>query len=222
MSRARFTTTRSRHIPWGVLVVVVALSGCSSPEATELPTPDVVWEEGAPTGSVWESEWASAYMEAKIHLAAANAYGDYSDPALIAALGYDSVVAEASIAEDTRFEPDSSQRSFYERDATFAYRSTIVAIKESADGSSAHIQGCATTRQGNDLIGVAEDWTISKVGDGSYRAERNPQGTAQGCGDATLWVGTWAQPIDFENVGRDSVKMPLPREYYVDLGVIPE
>lgn len=78
-------------------LAVVALTGCGGeadpPEvASHLTIPEVVWENFPPSGDAEETQWAKDYREQRLAEAVAFAYGDYSDPALIATIGYDRAV----------------------------------------------------------------------------------------------------------------------------------
>jgi len=211
--------------PSVVLVGVMALAGCSSPEASNLPTPAAVWGDGEPTGPEWNSEWATAYKEAVIQLSAARAYGDFSDPDLIAALGYDEAQVKAMTSAEDRFEQNSSEYSFYELDGTFAFWGGVVEVDESADGTSATVYACEPSiRGGTELVPAVDTAVVTRTAGGGLNVDSNAHEGVHpnNCADATIWVAKWAEPIDIDNVGRDTVKMPLPREYYVKLGVISE
>ena len=81
-----------------VMMVTVAvaftalIAGCTSPEPSTLEVPDVVWPAGEPAGELEDSAWVQAVREAEVLSSVAWNNLDYSDPALIEAWGYDSVV----------------------------------------------------------------------------------------------------------------------------------
>jgi len=214
-----------------IALAVLALAGCSheSEEASDLTIPEVVWVGGEPTGPEWQSEWAAAYLTARTQRVAARAYGDFSDPDLVAALSYDRAWGEASAARDERFDPSSDQRPFFELDGVYAYWGAITRIDEAADGDSAILYTCYAVRDNDgELTPYPTDYEITRHDDGTYAVDRNDglenadstYKAAEACTDAKIWVAKWATPIDIDDVGRDTVKMPLPREYYIDLGVI--
>lgn len=202
------------------------LAGCSeTQEASDLPTPEVVWVNGEPGDGWWDSEWADAYVNAAIQRSAARAYGDFSDPDYIAAAGYDRVKYEASLAKDIRFAGASDERLEYEFNGVFAFWGNITHVRESDDGDSAWVYGCtAQISSGGRAFSVAEQLLVTRISDGVYRVGSSSVVDPVGeiCDQDNVVVAEWADPIDLEDVGRDSVKMPLPREYYVELGVIDE
>ena len=205
-----------------VTLTALALAGCAkSAEASSLPTPAVVWEKGEPTGAEWDSEWATAYRDAEIQLSAANVFADFSDPDLVEAVGYDQAEAEARTTAKNRFE---SRREFYEYQGTYAFWGAIVGVDEAADGQSAWVSACYYAPGRDDRVdSYVASALVTRNADGSHSFDRDTaRAHPGGCEDAKKWVARWATPIDIDNVGRDSVRMPLPREYYVKLGVISE
>ena len=204
-------------------LLLASLGGCTQRvEASNLKTPDILWADGEPSGQFWDTEWAAAYREATTQRALADAYGDYSDPDLIAAVGYDSALAGAESNADRRFGSVANQHRQYDPQAIYAYFGTILSLTESADGKSAVVGACAPRYEGSEIVPMAIDWLITKNTDGSFYASLQFGSTGNECHDAHVWIGAWAEAIDIENVGRDEVKMPLPRDYYVKLGVISE
>lgn len=199
------------------------LSGCTSESASDLPAPNVVWDHGEPSGDLWDSPWAQAYIDARVQATLARVYGDYSDPATVEALGYDSAVIEASILADTRFTGLPNQVEYTDLLAEYAFYGTILDIEEAPDGRSARLDVCRLGMWMRDPVPSAEWWEISKNPDGSYSTEH--QWGVFGPGDCPAtppWVARWEEPIDLDSITRETVKMPLPRDYYVDLGVISE
>ncbi|MCB2413340.1 hypothetical protein LGT39_10840 [Demequina sp. TTPB684] len=210
----------------GAAVCVIALSlllgGCSE-TASDLERPDVVWAEGEPTGGVWDSEWAQAYIDATIQRNLAAVYADVSDPDTVAALGYDGATAEAYALKQQRFSGALVDTRATELDAEFAFYGNILAIEESPDGNSAVVEGCYSAVRGGQQVLYALDWTITKHPDGRYSTEHEWGVTGYGeCFNAEPVIARWAEPIDLDSITRDTVKEPLPREYYIDLGVISE
>jgi len=204
-------------------LAALALAGCAkSAEASSLPTPAVVWEKGEPTGPEWGSEWATAYKEAVIQLSAARAYADFSDPDLVAALGYDEAQVAATDAARDRFDSKSEGYAFEKLRGTYAFWGGIVKVDESADGSSATVYGCeAAIRSHVGLVPTPDTAVVTRTSDGGFAVEwASDLNHPNTCNAATIWVATWAAPIDLTDVGRSSVKKPLPRDYYVKLGVI--
>ncbi len=207
----------------GSALLVASLSGCTQPaEASNLQTPAIVWENGEPSGPFWDTEWAAAYREATKQTALAHAYGDYSDPDYVAAVGYDNAYAVAKANSTFRFRDFNNNRRSFGATGTWAFYGTILDIEESPDELTAVVRACNAQ---NGMVGYSArnlDWTITKSADGSHTASHLAGHLNDECLEAAMWIGVWAPPIDIENVGRDKVKMPLPREYYVKLGVIDE
>lgn len=200
---------------------VAALSGCTTATASELPMPDVVWEGGEPSGDVWDSHWAQAYIEASMQTSLARVYGDYSDPSTVAALGYEGAVKEASILSDVRFSGLPLDRQYFGLLAEYAFYGTILDIEESSDGNSARIQACELGVRGHDATPFSMEWIITLHPSGGYSTEHEWGVNSLGdCPSTPPWTARWAEPIDLDSITRDSMKMPLPRDYYVDLGVI--
>ena len=204
-----------------IALTVLALAGCShDAKASDLEPPVIVWEDGEPTGEFWDSEWANAYLEAEIQMSAARAYADFSDPDLIAAFGYDNAWATAESSRDRRFGDENNVNATYGPDARWAYYGAILDIVESPDGSSATVYACHAGHEILDIVPMNGDWTFTKDADGTHFESYTNGGRDEECRNTKIWIGAWAEPIDLFDVGRDTVKMPLPRQYYIDLGVI--
>lgn len=99
-----------RAVASTVAVAFTALiAGCTSPEPSTLEVPDVVWPAGEPAGELEYSAWVQAVREAEVLSSVAWNNLDYSDPALIEAWGYDSVVEEVFPAAEWRLGDMRSQ-----------------------------------------------------------------------------------------------------------------
>lgn len=212
---------------WSLALTTALFAGlvasCTGPEeATDLPEPSIVWENGEPTGELWDTEWGAPFVEARIQLQLAGAFGDYSDPDFIAAFGYDSAIGIADANEARRFGSDNSQLFQYGDNGTWAFYDGILAIDDVHGEDAVVIHAChGSMRDGEPQFGSV-DWTITKLPDGSYVVDPGLGSLNDECADVDPWIGAWAEPIDILDVGRDEVKMPLPREYYVERGVISE
>lgn len=225
MSKGRGIRGLGKLISWVSIVVLVgALSSCTTNEkASSLPMPSLIWEPGQPTGVPWNSPWAQAYLNASTQLTLAQVYGDFSDPATVTALGYDSAVSEAADPNELRFSGLPNETTIAELRAEYAFYGTILSIDEAPDGNSAVVDACYMSLQGGKPQLFSMDWTISKDPAGRYSAEHEGGVLRTGeCPETPPWVARWSSPIDLDSITRDRVKMPLPREYYVKLGVISE
>ena len=204
-------------------VLVTVLSGCTSESASDLPMPDVVWDNGEPTGDLWDSPWARAYVEGSIRLNLAYLYGDYSDAELVSTVGYDRAVNEAQVEAKTRFSGLPLEKLYLDLSSQYAFYGTILAIDEAADQGSARVQACVLGTRGGEPVPMSVDWIITKDAEGRFVTDREAGTRLEGgCSEAETIIARWAEPIDLESITRDTVKMPLPRDYYVDLGVISE
>lgn len=74
-----------------VLVGVTIIAGCSADEPRELPVPEVIWSDGAPSGELESSSWVAKVRAAETLSSVAWNNLDYSDPDLVAAWGYGTV-----------------------------------------------------------------------------------------------------------------------------------
>ena len=98
--------TRDRRVGQaGPLVVatlaLLTLAGCAdSREPSQLPTPAVVWPDGPPTGPYEDTEWVKAYRAQALAEAVAWNAMDFSDVALVEAIGLE----EASSLAESRVE----------------------------------------------------------------------------------------------------------------------
>ena len=206
-----------------MVFAALTLASCaSSDSASDLPEPSIVWERGEPTGGLWRTEWGAPLLEAEAQLQLAGAFGDYSDPDFIAAFGYDSAVGIAEANATRRFGSDNNQLFLYGDDGTWAFYGGILAIDDVPVEGAAVIHACHGSMRDGEPQFDSVDWKITKLSDGSYIADPELGSLNDECADVDPWIGAWAEPIDILDVGRDEVKMPLPREYYVDLGVISE
>ena len=222
--------TRDRRIGQAVAgasalgLTVLTLAGCShDAKASNLEPPAIVWEDGEPTGEFWDSEWADAYLEAQIQMSAARAYADFSDPDLIASFGYDTAWGYAAASQDRRFGDKNNVNAAYGPDARWAFYGAILGIEEAPDGASAVVHACRAGYELGDFVPMVAYWTLGKNADGAfYVIDTDGRVDDPSCRNTKIWIGAWAEPIDLFDVGRDTVKMPLPRDYYIDLGVISE
>jgi hypothetical protein len=206
----------------GAVALSLLLSSCSQ-TASDLDRPETVWPEGKPSSTLEDSEWGQVYRRAEFELSLARAHGDFSDPDLIAAIGYD--LADRVARGSRNYEPDlsSGNQKVIESYTTYAHTSTLVTIEEGPGADSATGVACG----GWD--GVPEDaqsltytWTFTRSPSDFLTASYRVGSDIKVCGDIELQPGLWKEPFDPANIDPDSVKMPLPREYYIDLGVISE
>lgn len=211
-------------------LALVSLSGCTQPapeEASVLTMPDTVWSNRAPQGEADTSEWADALRQRTRIENLAFILGDYSDPELIHELGYDDALAAATHTQKARFDEPNVWGGMDKEIAMAKATASILevlSVTPSSSGDSAHVEVCLaffgyTTEKFD--AGVVP-YEITRLGDERYEIERGSLSFDPTCSPAQLPHEVWAVPFDPENVGRDTVKMPLPREYYIDLGVISE
>lgn len=212
------------------VLVVASLSACSGPtpaeEASTLTVPATVWSDGAPQGEADTSEWADALRRRSRIENLAFILGDYSSPGVIHELGYDNALYDATIAQESRFEDPGV---WGDRKALTMARSTaslleVLAVTPSPDGKSAQVEVCWG------FPGAAADkfdaglrtYEITRLEGDRYEITHGSVTFDPTCSPAQIPHEIWAVPFDPDHVGRDEVKMPLPRDYYVDLGVISE
>lgn len=221
-------TTRMRHRHAAAVLVVagvVVLSGCTAQEASDLPESKAVWPNGVPSGELSTSDEVIAVREAQEQLNNAIAFADFSDPALIAAVGYDEAQAWADWLHDERFadHPGPAQLSVMEKASIqVSFFEPLDAVP--AENGGVLVHGCGKGSYALSFDVTYETWLVTTRGAGEFSArmlDANSSDT-HGCEDVTIRAAMRDVPIALNDVGRDSVKMPLPREYYVELGVIDE
>lgn len=227
MRSSMHASNRRPRSRWSLALTTALLAGlvasCAGPEeATDLPEPSIVWENGEPTGGLWDTDWRTPFLAASVQLQLADAYGDYSDPDFIAAVGYDFAARIANVSAGFRFGSDNNQLFLYGDDGTWAFYGGVLGFEVEPGDEAVLIHACHGSIRDDEPQFDSVDWTITKLPDGSYLADYSLGSLNDECADVDPWIGAWAEPIDILDVGRDEVKMPLPREYYVDLGVISE
>lgn len=113
MSRTTPTTiTRQARASAATVVAVCVLAGCSSSEPpSELPVPDVTWPDSAMAYDLEASRWVQIVREAEVLASVAWNHLDYSDPDLIAAWGYDTVVDTLLHRAELRYTPGIYDRT---------------------------------------------------------------------------------------------------------------
>ncbi|WP_226264641.1 hypothetical protein [Demequina sp. TTPB684] len=214
----------------GALLSALLLAGCS-PSASDLEPPDIVWPGGIPSGPLEDSEWGQAYRNAEIQLSTAQAFGDFSDPDLIAAVGYDYADTAAWASSIAEFDIASESQESIDSYTAFASKGVIIDILEQPDGQSAEVLVCGgwnSTATGVRTLLYA--WTLTREANGSITAgyqigdvghyEDDPGGPR--CRHEVSQPGLWVEPFDPKDIDLKNIKEPLPREYYIDLGVISE
>ncbi len=213
------------------------LGGCTAgaPEveqtATNLNLPGVVWDNHPPTGEAENTQWAKEYRAQRIAEAAAYAYGDYSDPDLIAVIGYERAV---EIAEwNQEHTPPHVSRDVdgtYRDDAPVRIRpqwEAIVEVVEHGDGTSATVVKCQLLWFGENYESQHDCQRVIMERDSNGVLIYGPAPGTSDRDNADLPLPAsddfprayWSEPIEAPTLP-DRIKMPLPRSYYVDLGVI--
>ncbi len=211
-------------------LALVSLSGCIPPapeEASVLTMPDTVWSNRAPQGEADTSEWANALRQRTRIENLAFILGDYSDPELIHELGYDDALAAATHTQQSRFD-DPSVWGGMDKEIAMAKTTAsvleVLSVTASPGGDSASVEVClaffGNTTEKFDAGLVP--YEITRLGDERYEIERGSLSFDPKCSPAQVPHEIWAVPFDPDDVGRDTVKMPLSRQYYIDLGVISE
>jgi len=223
-SRRQRRNSPYRH-SWVVatLLSTLLLAACS-PSASNLKTPNIIWPDGAPSGPLEDSDWGQAYRHIEIELSTAQAFGDFSDPDLIAAVGYDLAERYANNWSAFGFDPETTDRNQIEAITTYASKSIIADIEEQTDGRSAEVSVCGgwfTTIDGADHL--IYEWEFARSDDGHITVTDVWLNTdRETCSVLVPQPGLWAEPFDSADIDPPSVKKPLPRDYYIDLGVISE
>lgn len=224
------------------LVAFTALgtSGCSKAEPVEASVwdmPQVVWDGGsAPSGGAEDSPWAKEFREVQLIDSYAWATVDTSYPEYVKRFGYDEAV---KLGEDFghgigNLSDYDSKTGEYVADAPVrsdAQRMLVTKVTEDPDGRSAVIEDCyviyTTGSFHEEVICSAarlthnDDGTISLEGVLSSELP-DPAESATPATEPTVAeipTARWATPITAPTLPGE-VKMPLPRDYYVKLGVI--
>ncbi|WP_291379898.1 hypothetical protein [Demequina sp.] len=217
---------------WAVaaLLSTLLLAGCSA-SASDLEPPDIVWPDGMPSGPLEDSQWGQAYRNAEIQLSTAQAFGDFSDPDLIAAVGYDYADRAAWASSIAEFDIDTASQESIDSYTAFASKGVIIDILEQPDGQSAEVLVCGGwNSSATGVRTLLYVWTLTRKANGSITAdyqigdvdhyEDDPGGPR--CRHEVSQPGLWVEPFDPEDIDLTDIKAPLPRDYYVDLGVISE
>ncbi len=213
---------RARVISLLAISLAFLLAGCSE-SASHLEERSVVWPDGKPSGPLEDSEWGQVYRHAEIEMSLATGNGDFSDPDLIAAVGYDLAheVAWASRALDPQLESARPDRVL--RYTSYASIGTIIKIEEHPDTNSATVVVCGGWGLGlNGARSGLYTWTFARTPSGAIEAFDEFTSDWETCSSVVPRLGLWAEPFDVADFDHTKVKMPLPREYYVKLGVIDE
>lgn len=220
------------------LLAILALSGCTKAEPVEASVwamPDVVWDGGAtPSGGAEDSPWAKEFRTNQLLTAYVWATVDTSYPEFVKQFGYDEAV---NLGE--RFGDGTGNLHYYDSTtgeyqadapATWdAQRLLVTRVTVDPGGDSAVIEysfvkysqhfdeSVKSTIGGlthNDDGTISLDGVLlSELPDGFEFAEDPPI--------EDIPTARWATPITKPTLGGE-VKMPLPRDYYVKLGVISE
>ena len=231
------STRRIRVRLLGASAVVAFLAaGCttSSPEtadASDLTIPGVVWENHPPSGAAEETQWAKDYRAQRLAEAAAYAYGDYSDPDLIAIIGYDRAVELAEWNQE-----HSPPHTFIDADGTYRDDApvrtrpqweAVIEVVEHGDGSSATVVTCQSSWFGKNSESThpCQRVVLTRNADGILSSQVPPGMSDSDFADITpppfdeFPRGYWVEPIDAPTLP-DRIKMPLERAYYVEVGAI--
>lgn len=216
----------ARRVVVGLALIVVAalaMAGCSSPEASSLQISEVTWPDGEPHSDLSTSDEAVAIRTSQEQLYNAIAYADFSDPALIAARGYDDAQSWAEWVKDERFSaaPLPKVVSEMEKAAVLVSFFEPLDMERNADGGMI-VHGCGRGFYASSGSVTYETWLVTTTGEGTRSARMldSDSSDTRGCEDVTIPAAERVVPINLNDVGRKSVKIPLPRDYYVKLGVI--
>lgn len=173
--------------------VIVAIAN-KDPRPADFDPPAVAWEEDPEWAG---NPWVDAVRLSETLLTYATARGDYTDPDLIAAIGY--VDAKANAWGRWMVLPDIDQN---------AHASQVTKIDIAADGNSAMVATCVWLGEletGYTRLGSAT-WWVRKLESGHYQAapaltygDTVNKGAETGhCEDVTVRKAAWAEPIDTE------------------------
>lgn len=233
----------ARRVVLGIALVgltVLAVSGCSKPEPVEASVwdiPEVAWDGGAaPSGGAEDSPWAKELRELDLMRSYAGARKDASYAEYVQKFGYDAAVKDAdSMTEGyDSFDDRDPETGDYVLDAPArwaAQRELITSVTEDPDGRSAIIENCYVIYSvgsfHEEVICSAarlthnDDGTISLEGvlSSELPAGADPATPADEPTVDEIPTARWATPITAPTLPGE-VKKPLPRDYYVKLGVI--
>lgn len=204
-----------------VLVSAVLLAGTGAaiaiankdPRPADFDPPAVAWEEDPE----WVGNpWVDAVRLSETLLTYATARGDYTDPDLIAAIGY--VDAKANAWGRWMVLPEIDQN---------AHASRVTKVDIAADGNSAMVATCVWLGEletGYTRLGSAT-WWVRKLESGHYQAAPaltygdtvHKGAEADHCEDVTVRKATWTEPIRTDGVANTPVA-PLALKAYPSAG----
>ncbi len=189
----------------------------SRPADFDLPA--VQWEED----SRWDgNEWVEAVRRSESELSYAFVMGDFTDPDLIAAVGYVDAQTNAWDASLLRFSSDPS--TLLAQTSRMAHFSTIESVDIAPDGNTAMVATCQAlgeSEAGEQSYGRTT-WWVRRLVTGEVQAapamptrhythnffEDDP------CARIDARAALWSDPLDPSATGRDSVRRPLSSGAY--------
>ncbi len=191
--------------------VVIAIAN-KDPQPNDFDPPTVEWEEDAEwTGN----PWVDAVRRSETLLAFALTKGDYTDPDLIAAVGY----------TDTKANAWGTWKTLPEV-GTIAHASRVTSVDVAADGHTAKVSTCVWTGDlsTGDAMTASASWWVRQLETGHYQAAPaltygdtvHRDGESAHCDNVTVRAAAWATPLEPDGLLRPAVE-PLPFTTYRDL-----
>lgn len=184
------------------------------------------WSEEAQ----WEgNEWVMAVRNSEAQLATAWVRADFTDPELIAAIGYEDAETNAHYASTTRFNPQWLTSSEFTELRTidvmaqYAHASRIMSVDVAESGQLARVSTCTLMGTSTDGEKVrSASWWAWRTSDGALQAAPvwpSAFGDSSGQDGFDCWTTQvdrvpWTTPRKIDDVARDTVRAPLARSAY--------
>jgi hypothetical protein len=188
--------------------------------ASDLGSPPVAWPNGEPSGPLEDNIWGQRYREAERQLSLADANNDFSDPRLLAAVGWD--YAEFASRVDNALTRDQATKDYFVNQETlWAQKTIIMSITESDDGTFADVWVCGDW---SNFLSSTRDmpylWRLTATGSGIVAEELRRGDEAPRCGDIDPQPAEWSPRLEFTDSAFAEPKPPAPKWYYEWTGVI--
>lgn len=181
MRGTRVRTTSAARLA-AVVTASVLLTGCSGGEPpSELPVPDVTWPDGAPSGEIEDSRWVQIVREAEVLSSVAWNNLDYSDPALINAWGYETVLEVLHDYAELRFVPAAYDTEDQARSLLDWGPNPLIILDVADEGDSGVVTACAVA--GRTITGdiwnvVVREYRVRDLGNGSTEISYEDESSA--------------------------------------------
>lgn len=209
-------------------LVVAVVSACSSAEPpSQLPVPEVTWPDSAMAHGLEDSPWVQIIREAEVLSSVAWNNLDYSDPALINAWGYDTVVDELYRDAQLRFVPGMYELSPLAASLLDWGPNPLVILDVADEGTSGVVTACAvnTRKLGSgDIHSVKVSiYEVRDVGDGAteINVKQADPDTRQeikgGCGHDVIPEVRFDPAPEFPSMPENGIKQPADRKVYEEL-----